>query len=111
MDNQNQKTTIRINDDYRIVVNQWDFALISKTNDGRGKYDKIIGYYPSITLALKALERNDLIGLGNLSLNDYLAELKQAERNLDMNVELLQDEINQYDHPTETKESEAKNGD
>lgn len=68
-------TTIKINDTYRVEIHNYDFVLIKHGK----KYDATLGYFPSLKHALAWLKREEVKSLGNLTIDEYINELRNLE--------------------------------
>lgn len=75
MDKRN-KTYINLNDKYRVVVDNYQFTLISKNDNNK---DFVVGYYPTLHHALVAVKRLELTHKGELSLDEYINQLRKLE--------------------------------
>ena len=70
------KTSINLNDKYRVVVDNYQFTLISKNDNNK---DFVVGYYPTLHHALVAVKRLELTHKGELSLDEYINQLRKLE--------------------------------
>lgn len=70
------KTSINLNDKYRVVVDNYQFTLISKNRNNK---DFVVGYYPTLHHALVAVKRLELTHKGELSLDEYINQLRKLE--------------------------------
>lgn len=75
MDKSN-KTYINLNDKYRVVVDNYQFTLISKNDNDN---DFVVGYYPTLHHALVAVKRLEIAHKGELSLDEYINQLRKLE--------------------------------
>lgn len=76
------KTTIKIDNRYRIKVDSYNYTLIrhdSATSE-RKERDVVIGYYPSLHHALTGLKREKVATeLDELTIDDYINALRKLE--------------------------------
>lgn len=70
------KTCINLNDKYRVVVDNYQFTLISKNDNDN---DFVVGYYPTLHHALVAVKRLEIAHKGELSLDEYINQLRKLE--------------------------------
>lgn len=70
------KTYINLNDKYRVVVDNYQFTLVSKNDNDN---DFVVGYYPTLHHALVAVKRLELTHKGELSLDEYINQLRKLE--------------------------------
>ncbi len=70
------KTYINLNDKYRVVVDNYQFTLISKNGNNK---DFVVGYYPTLHYALVAVKRLEIAHKGELSLDEYINQLRKLE--------------------------------
>ena len=70
------KTSINLNDKYRVVVDNYQFTLINKNDNNK---DFVVGYYPTLHHALVAVKRLELTHKGELSLDEYINQLRKLE--------------------------------
>ena len=70
------KTYINLNDKYRVVVDNYQFTLISKNGNNK---NFVVGYYPTLHHALVAVKRLEIAHKGELSLDEYINQLCKLE--------------------------------
>lgn len=70
------KTYINLNDKYRVVVDNYQFTLVSKNGNNK---DFVVGYYPTLHHALVAVKRLEIAHKGELSLDEYVNQLRKLE--------------------------------
>ncbi|WP_290033705.1 hypothetical protein [Ligilactobacillus cholophilus] len=74
-----KKTTIRIDDTYRVEVDSYNYTLIKHVPETK-IHDVMIGYYPSLHHALVGLKRQKLATeLTELTIDEYIDKLRKLE--------------------------------
>nr|WP_321314964.1 hypothetical protein [uncultured Ligilactobacillus sp.] len=74
-----KKTTIRINDTYRVEVDSYNYTLIQHVPETK-THDVVIGYYPSLHHALIGLKREKVATeLNELTIDEYIDKLRKLE--------------------------------
>lgn len=74
-----KKTTIRIDDTYRVEVDSYNYTLIQHAPETK-THDVVIGYYPSLHHALIGLKREKVATeLDELTIDDYINALRKLE--------------------------------
>ena len=74
-----KKTTIRIDDTYRVEVDSYNYTLIQHVPETK-THDVVIGYYPSLHHALIGLKREKVATeLNELTIDEYIDKLRKLE--------------------------------
>lgn len=78
----NERTTIKINDEYFLELDSYNFILKKKyfSEELNKELDTILGYFPSVALALEWLKKDKINNLSKeISLDEYISKLKELE--------------------------------
>lgn len=78
----NERTTIKIDDEYFLELDSYNFILKRKyfSEELNKELDTILGYFPSVALALEWLKKDKINNLSKeISLDEYISKLKELE--------------------------------
>lgn len=78
----NKRTTIKIDDEYFLELDSYNFILKRKyfSEELNKELDTILGYFPSVALALEWLKKDKINNLSKeISLDEYISKLKELE--------------------------------
>lgn len=82
MKTKSERTTIKIDDEYFLELDSYNFILKKKyfSEELNKELDTILGYFPSVALALECLKKDKINNLSKeISLDKYISKLKELE--------------------------------